>query len=341
MDNQLHVDNHYVPKLYLQNWTINGKLQVYNNLVSHKNVPLFLQKSPSAICYIKHFYTNHYKQEDCDTFEHWINNKIEIPYKRTQDKILNRIKLGYDDYQNLSRFVIAQYLRVPKFYVVNYRNIVNGLNSSFQDILKNELTKAYKKAKSKEVFTPLEKDNLIEEIPMNIDFLEKDRQNYLKVETLFGRKAWLSYIQRTVERTINKLPNYKWQIIKSIDGYHWYTSDNPVTLLNYWSKDRYDFNGIWKVKHTNIFMPISPEYLLFTEVGSRQPFVNTLDTQLFLNRCIIENSFLQVYSTTQDKLIPYTRPRVINSNEFIRIKEMLFYWHKNQSESEDEFFSVK
>lgn len=337
MSKQLHIKNHYVPQLYLKNWAIDGKVNVYNNLVSHKNVPLFQKKNISAICYMNFLYANRIKQKDFDEFEQWINNKVEIPYKSTQNKILSNIKLSYDDYQNLSRYVIAQYLRVPKFYALRFKTIVNELEHSFLGITENALEKTNKRIKYKINLDSSSKHNLIEEIPINIERQNIDNKKCLQVEALIGRKAWLSSIQRIVEETLGKLPHYKWQIIKAIEGFEWYTSDNPVTLLNYWSKNQYNFDGAWKVKHTNIFMPISPQYLLFTEVGSRKKFINTVSTQMFLNKCIIENSFLQVYSNHQDSFIFQTRPRIVDANEYKRIYEMLSNWHIEQSKSEDEF----
>src|SRR5699024_11588180 len=45
------------------------------------------------------------------------------------------------------------------------------------------------------------------------------------------------------------------------------TSDNPVINLNYYRKDKYDFNGGWGVDNTCIMMPLTPKHLLYTQVG--------------------------------------------------------------------------
>lgn len=333
----MHVKNHYVPELYLNNWAVNGKISVYNNLVSHKNVPLFQSKSAGSICYMKHLYTNRIDKVDYDNFERWINNVVETPYKTTQDKIINGEKLRYDDYQNISRFVFAQYLRVPKYYATKFTAIGKNIESNLEKMLEETINKAEKRIKHQAplILTPTPK--LIEEIPLNISFEKISEENYVKLETLFGRKMWLSTIQRMVENKLDVMRNYKWQIIEAMDGYEWYTSDNPVILLNYWSQEQYDFNGSWAKKHTNILMPISPRFLLFTEVGSRMPFKNNVNIQKFFNKCIIENSFLQVYSTTPNKTIPQIQKRIVNADEYKRMENMLFDWHMNQSSGEDEF----
>lgn len=339
MSGQLHVKNHYIPQLYLQNWSIHNEIHVYNNLVSHENVPLFQKKHISKICYLNHLYTNRVEKTDYDDFELWINQVVEMPYKITQDKILNGTKLNFMDYQNISRFVLAQYLRVPKFYAIKYKSLVKGLESSFEDMLTDIVSKAEEKIKHKTTLKLPETKGSQIEMPIGIRHEKFENQNYLKVEALLGRKAWLSTIKSMVENTLDKIRDYKWQIVKSIDGFEWYTSDNPVTLLNYWSNEKYNFDGAWKVKHTVVLMPISPQYLLFCEVGCRQSFVNTIAWQTFINKCIIENSFLQVYSTKPDEIIHQTRKRVVDVNEYKRISGIFSNWHNDQSKGEDEFLS--
>lgn len=94
-----------------------------------------------------------------------------------------------------------------------------------------------------------------------------------------------------------KTSKHKWQIINALDVTTRLTSDKPLTLLNYYLDANYKFNGAWKMKNTDILMPISSQYLLFTEVSSREVIENNVKLQSFIDRIIIENSFLQVFFT--------------------------------------------
>jgi len=67
--------------------------------------------------------------------------------------------------------------------------------------------------------------------------------------------------------------------------------------------------------------------LLFTEVGSRAAMENNVDRQNLINKMIIENSFLQIYSTESNEYIANVRPRVVNSEEYKRIHNLLKIWH--------------
>lgn len=220
LSKQLHVKNHYVPEFYLHNWDDeNGEISVYNNLVSHKNVPVFQTKTAGSIAYIQHLYTNRIDKVDYDNFELWIEKEIERPYKVTQDKILNGVKLGYDDYQNISRFVLAQYLRVPKFYGTKFTDTTKNMQIFLKRTMEDVLRDAEKRIRFKASLTPPETQKLIEEIPLNISYDKVGEDGIMKAETLLGRKAWMVTIQRLTVKYIDKLRNYKWQIIESIDGY--------------------------------------------------------------------------------------------------------------------------
>ena len=338
MRKQGHIKNHYVPQFYLRNWYSAQKIQVYNNLVSHEKVPLFQEKETSQICFMNHLYTTDAERNDYDAFENWLNDKVESPYKRTQDKILLDQRLGYEDYQNISRFVLAQYFRVPKYYAVNFMRVVNGFDKTFEDIVL-DLTKKLEKGIKHKI--PIQASIEIESIgtiPIITKFEEKEGQNYLRTEALMGRNTWIFMIQRMADKNRDKIRQYKWQIIKALEGCEWFTSDNPVTLLNFRSKEDYDFEGVWKTKHTVVLMPISPKYLLFCEVGCRQSFINSIDMQNFFNKCIIENSFLQVYSTKPSNFIAQTRQRTVNTEEYKRIYNMLSNWHNKQADGENAFY---
>ena len=176
-------------------------------------------------------------------------------------------KLTSNDYRNLVRYAMAQYLKAPKYYVDQFSSLAPQME---------------------------------------------------KVMHETGEQAG-----------------------KSFEGQSWVTSDNPVTLLRYKSKDSYDFKGAWAQKSVDIFMPISPQYLLYTAVGKKQAVESSERLQTLINKMIIENAFLQVYSTAPDLNIPKIRPRVVDEAEYKRIQEMLKSWHEVQTEGERKFFDNK
>ena len=136
MKKEFRRKNHYIPQFYLKHWAINGKICVYNNLVSSNSVPEFQYKIPKSIAYIENLYTDINLLEETDEFEIWISEEVELPYQKTEEKILNNIRLGSQDYKNLVRYAMAQFWRVPYSYIGRYSSTVETMQPVLQKSLK-------------------------------------------------------------------------------------------------------------------------------------------------------------------------------------------------------------
>jgi len=342
MSKEFRRRNHYVPQFYLNHWASKGNVCVYNTLVSSELVPIFQTKNPKGIAYIDHFYTNLEEKQESDEFEHWINTEVENPYFETQNKIFAEKKLTSDDYRNLVRYAMAQYLRVPKYYVDRFSSLAPQMEKVMHETGEQAVKSFERIVKFNQPLperAKVESDKDFRTAQFNT-FSDRDG-TYIEYKVLFARDVWLGTIKRLVDRIENKTKNHRWKIVKSLEGQSWVTSDNPVTLLRYKSKDSYDFKGAWAQKNVDIFMPISPQYLLYTAVGKKQAVENSERLQTLINKMIIENAFLQVYSTAPDSNIPKIRPRVVDEAEYKRIQEMLKSWHEVQTEGERKFFDNK
>ncbi len=339
MENNIRKRNHYVPQFYLKNWTTNVKVCVYNNLVSSKTMPEFQYKIPKSIAYIENLYTDIKLLEETDEFELWISDYVELPYQKTEEKILNNIKLESQDYKNLVRYAMAQFWRVPYNYFGRYSSVLETFQPKLQKSLEKTMSSLENRVRYHQPLPINNTEMKSEELPIKLNKYQENGNMYLNVEVLGGRKSWLYNIKRMVNDIAEKTSKHKWQIINALEGTTWLTSDNPVTLLNHYSDTNYNFNGAWKMKNTDIFMPISPQYLLFTEVGSRAVIENNVKLQSFINRMIIENSFLQVYSTEPYKYISSVRPREVNAVEYKRINSLLKSWHPFHIVNEANFWT--
>ena len=337
MSKEFRRRNHYAPQFYLNHWVREGNICVYNALVSSELVPMFQIKSPKGIAYIDHFYTNLEEKQESDEFEYWINTEVENPYLETQNKIFTEKKLTSDDYRNLVRYAMAQYLRVPKYYFDQFSSLASKMEKVLHETGEHAAKSIERIAKFNHSFPErVESDENFRTVRFNV--VSNQDGAYIEYKVLFARDVWLSTIKRIVDQIVEKTKNHKWKIVKSLEGKSWVTSDNPVTLLRYKSKDNYDFKGAWAQKNVDIFMPISPQYLLYTAVGKNLTVENSERLQTLINKMIIENAFFQVYSTAPDSDIPRIRPRVVDEAEYKRIQEMLKSWHEVQTEGEHKFF---
>jgi hypothetical protein len=112
--------------------------------------------------------------------------------------------------------------------------------------------------------------------------------------------------------------------------------DDPVVRLNFRSKDDYDFKGGWGKHGTDIFLPLSPHHLLFTEIGAvsypRQ--TPSCHHARQIRKFIAEHAHRRIYSSAEYDKIPELRPRVVNLMEFRREKALWDQWYENQTQAE-------
>lgn len=98
MDQNLTHRNHYIPRFYLKNWSLDGKtIQTYSILVSNSKVPYWTQQSIKNSAVWSDFYTRIEGDKEIDDFEHWFDREFETPAKPVFDKLLNGQKISYEE----------------------------------------------------------------------------------------------------------------------------------------------------------------------------------------------------------------------------------------------------
>ena len=82
--------NHYVPRFYLKNWSMDGNtIHTYSILVSNSKVPYWTQQSIRTSAVWNDFYTRLEGDKEVDDFEHWFDRKFEAPAKPIFKKLLS------------------------------------------------------------------------------------------------------------------------------------------------------------------------------------------------------------------------------------------------------------
>lgn len=110
-----------------------------------------------------------------------------------------------------------------------------------------------------------------------------------------------------------------------------------MVRLNYRSVSHYNLEGGWGIPGTNILLSLSPEHLLFTEIGRTiPPRGERLDPVRFefLQRTIIENAYRQVFAATEVAEVGRVRPRNVDAAQVIAEREQWQRWHVEQSAAE-------
>ena len=77
---QITHDNHFVPQLYLKQWSDDGiHIWAYRILVSHENVPEWDYRPISGVAYQRDLYTSYDNGQEVDDFEKWLETEFENP----------------------------------------------------------------------------------------------------------------------------------------------------------------------------------------------------------------------------------------------------------------------
>lgn len=345
---QLHIKNHFVPQLYLKNWAKDDrKIDIYKTLVPHKDTKTWVAKSPSAIAWQRHLYTQIVLGEENDDFEEWFGREFESPAEPIIKKVIMGSKLKPSDWKILIRFLASQDLRTPAS-LLGYLNIDN--EKIFGDLLQKNLDETSKHMMSKNFYDQVmsdksDTDEVLDELPLKLSFYhdKKNKKMRVNAKSYIGRKSWLFLVKGTLEKCLDKLLRQKWSIIQPAKGYNFLTSDNPVVKLKYYKDRSYKLvnAGIWEQPNTTIILPLSPSHAMITEIGSNVRFIKgtRLSTELTKELCgfIAENSHRHIFSKGIDPTIEDLKPRVVDEELFSREQEQLKNWHEMNKELETDY----
>ena len=166
----------------------------------------------------------------------------------------------------------------------------------------------------------------------------------LKGETIAGRALWLFGIRHLLTQTANILHKHRWTILAPPADMNWFTSDYPVIRLNFHGSDKYDFGGGWGSPGTEIFFPLSPRHLLYTQVGKQPPRRGDTLPRVqaeMIRRFIAEHAHRMIFAAEKDNEVPKLHPRTVNAHLFKDEKEQWRKWHEEQTAAERELMGWK
>ena len=320
--------NHYVPQFYLKNWSQDGnKIWVYSLLVPHSKVPYWKEKSIEYLAVWNDFYTRNNGEKEVDDFERWFNKEFETPTEPIIQKLIEGKSITRQEEILLTHYVMAQDLRVParvNFILDEAKKSLNSFMASFSfdNVKEEDILKA-------------RHDEINDILPINVH-LDKEKQG-VEISTFVGKGVYLFALKHLLTSTVKKVEHYRWHVIHASDGVSFPTTDDPVVLLNYYNKEKYDFNGGWNAKHVNIIMPISPKCLLFTE-NSTKFRSSSLDYSRewseFFRRIIIEHAHRYVYADSRQKGMLSINPRRVNEKQFAEERKTMNDWHEYNTKAE-------
>jgi len=338
-ERQFRSDNHYTPCVYLKRFVdTDGRLSTYRTLVSRATVPLWKRNSAKSVGYLSHLYTRIAAGHETDEIERWLDHEFETPAAEPLEKATSGSKLTQNDWIHLIRFVAAQIVRTPAYFVKNVerwqRDASSLLDSTLQDSVK-KLETAKASGQALEVSTLPYSDYL----PLRVTAQIQPGQSmgHLKGTLLVGRGLWLFNIRHLLSGSLKVLNDHRWSILAPCEGLNWFTSDDPVIRLNYRSEGNYDFRGGCGVPGVEILLPLSPQHLLYTQIGNRPPARGdrlSREKTEEIRRLIAEHAHRLVFAKSQDEKIPTFRPRIVSEALFRSEEQQWRKWHAEQTAAE-------
>lgn len=344
-DSKLSKDNHYVSQGCLKQWESSpGKVFVYHVLVSHPNVPLWVEKNIKGIAYHQHLYTRQVAGVQSDEIERWFSAEFESPAESPIQQVVSEDCLTPDDWYKLVRFLAMHDVRTPAKLIEFFKGDSGEyIQKSLEEIL-NNLPEKLEEMKKKGIAIPVVDDRSAA-FPLKVTTEIQDGEEFglLKAETAIGRATWLWKIQHLLNNTAKVLHQHRWTILRPAVGMSWFTTDNPVIRLNYESSRNYNFNGGWGSKGTEILFPLSPQHMLYTRIGHKPPIRGsrfTADQTNILRRLMAEHAHRYVFAGTADAEVATYRPRIVNAEFFKGEEQQWQRWHEEQTDSENYLFDA-
>ena len=337
---ELSKHNHYVPQMSLNNWANEGKVYEYNLLVSNDKVPIWSRKSIKNIASIDYLYINIKDEKELDNIEKDFNIRFETPATEPLAKIVAGERLNHNEWEIVADYASAQYVRTPSFFFWIQNLAKNILPGELDDLARkiNELKlDEIKNIKREDI-----KVNNADLLPItvrNTGVKADDTHTFIEIGFTVGKSIWFFSMIRALEEGSalrESLKSLNWSVVYAPEGVQWPTCDNPVVILKYINNyASYLSDGIL-ADNNIIILPISPETVIVGSKARRfgRRFRAPNDFAVIIKNAIIANAFRYIYSSYEDEEIVKTRKRVVNLEEYNRLKKEFDNWYNKYKDIE-------
>lgn len=333
--------NHFVPKFYLKNFADDsGKVFEYRTLVPSNDVPTWKHRHISEIGYRDYLYVGFDGSKEFDDLEDWIRVEVEVPAEAALRKAVNDEKLTAEDWRRLIKFAVALDVRNPAHLRESLERWSIELPGLIQSSLERSVARLEQSDRREQYLATIKPENF----PSRIKIHEAPNRDsgIIEANILAGRSLWHGEIKRVLTNTINKIPARGWTILRPPKGEKFFISDRPVVKLNYWTDVNYNLGGGWGKDGTDIFVPLSPQHLLYTQVGRKVPARgDKLNPRVFEKTMhfLAERADRSIFSRDPIEGIQNTRQRIVDREQYAAEKALWSQWHCAQISAEQEFRS--
>lgn len=337
-------ESHYVPQATLRRWSDDGvHVHAYRLLVSHQNVPEWQAHALRSLTKQRDLYTTFEGDQEGDDFEQFIAREIEEPGQAAIEKLLTNGKMKPTDWHSIARFVAAQQMRTPLFFI----EWVKKLNETMPETLQTILDEVGRKSSAELATADREPDTanyLREKLRVTIEPVpDGGGVALVQAQVSSSRTAWLRFMRRMLTERIELFYKHRWRVIKLAGEAEWPLTDHPVVTLNYYGPGKYDFGAGWGRKGSEFILPVSPRLAVCTQVGRKEtgPWHATAAQTAELQRFAVERALRWIIARKPEPWISALRPRVVDAEAFAVEQESWRTWNAMHLDSEAAFNTPK
>lgn len=334
-------DNHFIPQMYQQGWSDDGKnIWEYKTLVHDERYPAWQHRSIRRTGVRENLYVRSSDGIELDDFEHMFNERFESPAMDALKRAREGEPLLEGDQTVLSRFICAQHVRTPGFFLAS-----REANAAYIPEAIAEVAEGIRDGNPAGRTADTEKDasstgsRINELVPISMTLFDYDEQHTgVKFEVTVGKGLWLETIRHHLDDQsllMRALCSLEWSIVEAPEGVSWPTSDKPL-VLGVFLPDGSTTCVFGLLEAHILLFPISATKLLATCLQEKLPshFTASAEGARLFREMIIKNAFLYVYSACADDEVQKIRPRVVNNDEATRVENELSSWYDAYSEQE-------
>lgn len=335
-------DSHFVPRGYLKRWAhADTNIWAYRLLVSHPSVPEWTSRPIKGVAFRRDLYTSISESEEVDDFERWIEAEFETPGLAAIERATAGASLTTRDWDSLALYFAAQDLRTPSSYIKSLRfwekELPDVIDSTLQSVVE-ELSSGALAPTALQSKGDKAPERFRDAFRVNVD-PDADPENnmgVIQVRAVAGRSLWLKQQRYLLEGTAKVLTQHKWGIGEAAPGYEWLTSDHPALKVNYSGSKAYDFGGGWGRPKGNLMLPISPQHMLFCQIGDpvQDRFFFSAEETRLLQKLIAERAHRLIFSRRRNPSAAQYHERRIDADGFEAERKEWQNWHQSQVATE-------
>jgi len=315
-----------------------GWIHRYDLLVPNAQYPVWTEKPLDRVASANDLYTSVKDGQEDDAHEKWLNTEFETPAEGALQRAVSGSPMTKGDWHRLVRFIAAQDVRTPVRLLEELKRWKTDGPKMMEETL-YELVEKMKSAQEGSI-EPAQERPVRSDFPVRVHIRPSEtnaEMAELRVETVAGRGVWLWGQRHLLSGVASHLHEHRWTILVAPDGITWPATDNPVVRLNFHKEGKYDFGGGWGSTGTEIFMPIDPTHLVYTQIGAKRMARGTVLSREHATRLrglICEHAFRHIFSPRPDEGLVALRPRRVDLERYRQEKAEWEKWSSEQFEAE-------